>query len=563
VSLRGLRTIFGTAGSSYKESFVVSLLRLSDDGTASALFAVVERSKLILPFFVLLLGSCGPNGFHAPLASQTTAPTTTYTPPTSTVGKTGLVTGATTIDGIELTTEAAGAARLTGRLKLAPLGGGALIEIPLDLAGPIAPAESTGLGAAYLSPIDTGVLQERKVEVAAKMMCLVEDCSQYFVNIYVRHNGDKSKTYVHQIHYVTKDAAPAAPAPAVPSTASGQDGVKVADAAMDGSKDNEYEENDGDDDTEDGFYVGETEKDLRAFDEVSKAHPVKAVSPSLPVKGSSSRPSPPPVPGSAGKSAAPVKPAPPAAPATSEATPAKPVDSVKAGTSTSLSHAPANAAAAAINAVNALAQAVFRVDNGHLQNADNLLDFVNIHKDAGFKMINAANNRVYSTRDMLGILSLLGKHSLTAVNNYVLAVGDVAAKNGGKIGSHKSHRTGMDADIGYYFDNENLRQRFTNAVNNKSWMVEEQWELFKLVAKTGNVDRIFIHPSLKQRLCELAQKKGEIRASDVGGDAFEALVRLQPEPSHFNHFHLRLLCSTSQPLCQDRAAVTRVLGCHF
>jgi penicillin-insensitive murein endopeptidase len=538
----------------------------------------VERSKLILPFFALLLGSCGPNGFHAPLASQTTAPTTTYTPPTSTVSKTGLVTGATTVEGGELTTDAAaGAAHLTGRLKLTPLGGGAVIEIPLELTGPIATAESTGLGAAYLSPIDTGVLKERKVEVAAKMMCLVEDCSQYFVNIYVRHNGDKSKAYVHQIHYVTKDTAPATPpAPTAPSTAAGQDGAKVADTAMDGSKDNEYEENDGDDDTEDGFYVGETEKDLRAFDEVSKAHPVKAVPPSLPVKGSSSRPSPPPVPGSAGtaaapatpaKSAAPGKPAPPApttpASGTSEATPAKPVDSVKAGTSTTLSSAPANAAAAAVNAVNALAQAVFRVDNGHLQNADNLLDFVNGHKDAGFKMINAANNRVYSTRDMLGILAILGKHSLTAVNNYVLAVGDVAAKNGGRIGSHKSHRTGMDADIGYYFDNENMRQRFTNAVNNKSWMVEEQWGLFKVAAKTGNVDRIFIHPSLKQRLCELAQKKGEIRASDVGGDAFEALVRLQPEPSHFNHFHLRLLCSTSQPLCRDRVAITRVLGCHF
>jgi penicillin-insensitive murein endopeptidase len=135
-----------------------------------------------------------------------------------------------------------------------------------------------------------------------------------------------------------------------------------------------------------------------------------------------------------------------------------------------------------------------------------------------------------------------------------LVIGDLSQPRGGPTPSgHRSHQTGLDADIGYVAPpgvraghlNARDRERLMPpaVVDLKTHATTRFWtpkvvSLLALAAADPTVDRIFVNPAIKKRLCELP---ATAHAPWQG--------RLRPWYLHEDHFHVRLKCPPDSPQC--------------
>lgn len=184
---------------------------------------------------------------------------------------------------------------------------------------------------------------------------------------------------------------------------------------------------------------------------------------------------------------------------------------------------------------------------------------------AGFYLLELGRKRYFASTDLSEIILGLGKwiHRWSGKNKMI--IGDISAEKGGRIGSHKSHQTGLDMDVGYLFKDPSVRS-FQNAVVkghiSPDLLVDQNWELLKAAVSSKKVARIFIHKSVKEVICERAIKNGEIRSQDRGGLAFETLRRMVSDTEHNSHFHVRIKCPADQRRCRQMAEPVNSTGCY-
>jgi penicillin-insensitive murein endopeptidase len=198
---------------------------------------------------------------------------------------------------------------------------------------------------------------------------------------------------------------------------------------------------------------------------------------------------------------------------------------------------------------------------GRLENATNIYSYQLKVSDAGFRFVYPKRETYFGTDDMLAALVSIGQFNKAHVNGYVNNVGDVSKEKGGQLGSHSSHQMGIDADISYYFSDKEKQKGLEDAVASskpvKSFMEEEQWEMFKSLTEKNIVTFIFVDKAIKKDLCALAARKGEVKSGDTTSVAFKTLRLLNTTaPGHDDHFHLRLKCSQAQPRCRQQPLPT-------
>ncbi len=129
------------------------------------------------------------------------------------------------------------------------------------------------------------------------------------------------------------------------------------------------------------------------------------------------------------------------------------------------------------------------------------------------------------------------------------------------ITGHESHQIGLDADIWLtpmpnrlltrkeredLMATSMLKDAFT--VDMKLWT---PWhtKLIKRAASYPEVERVFVHPAIKQVLCEQA------------GTDRSWLSKVRPWWGHYYHFHVRIACPAGDPYCQSQSPVSRGDGC--
>jgi LysM repeat protein len=131
---------------------------------------------------------------------------------------------------------------------------------------------------------------------------------------------------------------------------------------------------------------------------------------------------------------------------------------------------------------------------------------------------------------------------------HTLAIGDLSAEHGGKLASHKSHQSGLDVDVGFYFTQvpEGYPDRFAPADDTLD--VQATWALVTAFARTTDLDDgvsiMFLDYAVQKRLYQWAQKRGTPE-SDLehlfqyphGKDAQTGLIRHWP--NHADHVHVR------------------------
>jgi penicillin-insensitive murein endopeptidase len=171
----------------------------------------------------------------------------------------------------------------------------------------------------------------------------------------------------------------------------------------------------------------------------------------------------------------------------------------------------------------------------------------------GYEVIRLGRNRRFGHPELVTFIQRLGKAARKAKLG-VIVVGDLSQPRGGPTPSgHRSHQTGLDADIGYAAPSglraghlsRSAREHVSPliVVDLKTHETTPAWtpaivELLGLAAGDPSVDRIFVNPAIKKMLCD---EPTTAKAPWQG--------RLRPWWSHHDHFHVRLKCPADSPQC--------------
>ena len=136
-------------------------------------------------------------------------------------------------------------------------------------------------------------------------------------------------------------------------------------------------------------------------------------------------------------------------------------------------------------------------------------------------------------------------------------IGSLSKAGGGKLGRHKSHRSGQDIDVGYFTREGNRKEWGRPSV--KDMDMERTWFLVDYLEQTGHVAAIFMAPDVQKGLYTYAAGRG------VKAERLRALFQYGPpgrangslirhSPGHRDHMHIRLWVPEDMPeIRADRA----------
>ena len=163
----------------------------------------------------------------------------------------------------------------------------------------------------------------------------------------------------------------------------------------------------------------------------------------------------------------------------------------------------------------------------------------------GYEVMRASRNRYYGHPTLL---QLLTQFSVRFGQTSPILFGDFGQPRGGPMPSgHASHQIGLDADIWLMrlpqwqerfretLDMKSIVKPDGKAVDDRFWS-DEYGEWIRWVALNGEVERIFVNPAIKKRLC-------------IDYNEAKWLKKVRPWFGHDAHFHVRLRCPADQPRC--------------
>ncbi|HVU00117.1 MAG TPA: penicillin-insensitive murein endopeptidase [Polyangiaceae bacterium] len=143
----------------------------------------------------------------------------------------------------------------------------------------------------------------------------------------------------------------------------------------------------------------------------------------------------------------------------------------------------------------------------------------------------------------------------------VLYVGQLSAEHGGYLRPHRSHQSGRDVDLGYYYQGGTGWYARANAKNLDR---PRTWALVRALASDPNVEAIFIDRSVQLLLREYALSQGVDR-TELDEKIFEGTKRGRPtlvrhEWGHLTHLHVRFRCPDAVETGRRAAPVLARLG---
>lgn len=145
-----------------------------------------------------------------------------------------------------------------------------------------------------------------------------------------------------------------------------------------------------------------------------------------------------------------------------------------------------------------------------------------------------------------------------------LLLGDISQPRGGPmLSGHASHQVGLDADIWFtpmpdqrLSAEEREKLPFTSMLDKSKFLTVDsrRWtsthaRLVMKAASYPQVDRVFVNPAIKKKLCETWQ-----------GDR-SLLGKVRPIYGHDEHFHIRIKCPEGAAGCKPQARVPAGDGC--
>lgn len=140
-----------------------------------------------------------------------------------------------------------------------------------------------------------------------------------------------------------------------------------------------------------------------------------------------------------------------------------------------------------------------------------------------------------------------------------LAIGDISRRTGGKLAQHKSHQSGRDADIGFYYTKrpKGYPRSFVEGTG-KNLDMRATWAMLSAFADTarspGGVEKMFLDYDLQKLFYEWAMKRGVDKSKlermfqyPHGRGTSSGIIR--HEPGHSGHVHVRFKCPEGDKAC--------------
>jgi len=159
-------------------------------------------------------------------------------------------------------------------------------------------------------------------------------------------------------------------------------------------------------------------------------------------------------------------------------------------------------------------------------------------------------NCAWGTRETIDLLT----RSINKVNEEIpgappVFIGHISGRHGGHLSPHKSHQSGRDVDIGYYYRTASPRWFAKGTQGNLD--LPKTWALLKAVIQGGDVEMIFIDTSIQRLLSDYATKHGE---DEAWLDTVFQVRRKKPwtivryAKGHTTHLHIRFYNPMAQEL---------------
>jgi len=174
-----------------------------------------------------------------------------------------------------------------------------------------------------------------------------------------------------------------------------------------------------------------------------------------------------------------------------------------------------------------------------------------------------SRNRRWGHPDLVALVERLAGDAAARDGWPGLLVGDLAQPRGGPmLSGHASHQVGLDADIWLTpmpnrtlsaseredISATSMLKKDTLYVDDRVWTPAHARVLMR-AASYPEVDRIFIHPGIKKKLCDTWT-----------GDR-SAMGKLRPYYGHHYHFHIRIKCPPGVSGCKSQAPPPQGAGC--
>lgn len=172
--------------------------------------------------------------------------------------------------------------------------------------------------------------------------------------------------------------------------------------------------------------------------------------------------------------------------------------------------------------------------------------------EKGLILTQMKRGRYWGHPDLIKLLTRAGEEF--AKQNKKIMIGDLSQSRGGPtLTGHNSHQNGLDVDVWFKMpslkDQLSLRELETEEMKPVQELGPEQVKLIQFFAQDSSVERIFINPSFKKKLC-LDKKL-----------TAEEHHKLRAWWGHDDHIHVRLKCPADGPLCISQNPIPAGDGC--
>ena len=185
--------------------------------------------------------------------------------------------------------------------------------------------------------------------------------------------------------------------------------------------------------------------------------------------------------------------------------------------------------------------------------------------------VRSPSNR-FGTQELVDLLEWAAAQVAETHPGSTMLAGDLSRARGGRLRPHRSHRTGRDADIGFYLEDlegtPQLTDRFVRMRRNGTgrmleneyrFDVERNWTFIKAVVGQDivPVQYVMVIRPLKEQLLEEGRRQGadaELlrRVEEVVGPRRSGRGRWSRYGTHNSHFHIRIYCpSNDRSRCRD------------
>lgn len=213
-------------------------------------------------------------------------------------------------------------------------------------------------------------------------------------------------------------------------------------------------------------------------------------------------------------------------------------------------------------------QAIGRHNRGHLERAAKMPD-----RGDGFQCRADRPERRFGTNLMIELLQgATAKIWKNYPNRYPIIISDIAKRTGGRLAKHKSHQTGLDADVAFPSSKQEkglwtacVTFKKTVTVRGKVRTVtpcrpgggavsefdkERFWQFSQQLtcAEKDPVIALFVDTEIKRHMCRWARQQG-FDLTNPSSCSYRTLRAMKHQPGHNNHVHVRLKCPGNR-LCR-------------